>query len=406
MEKDFRSCGVVGNPGIVMSSVHVVEGQTLTLLRNGKEYFPRLVAAIDSATHSVYLETYIYATDAIGHRVAEALKCAARRGVMTYLLVDGYGSAHLSSAWMDELRAAGVEVLKFRPEISWLTFRRQRLRRLHRKLAVVDGRIAFVGGINIVSDVPGGEILQPRLDYAVEIQGDTVVRIHAAMRRLWALVSWMNFRRQHKLERIHPAHAHVAQQKVLFLLRDNLRHRRDIEHAYLKAIDEARHEIILANAYFLPSQRLRHALQDAAYRGVKVVLLLQGKVEYRMQHYATLALYDELLRAGVEIHEYHASYLHAKVAVVDGHWATVGSSNIEPFSLWLAREANLVVRDIKFAESLRASLMQEMAQGALMLEHSTWSKRSAWMRLLTRASYVMMRVLTSVIGYARGHDDV
>ncbi len=389
-----------------MSNVHVVEDQTLTLLQNGKEYFPRLVAAIDNATHSVYLETYIFATDAIGHSVAEALRGAARRGVRTHLLVDGYGSAHLSSAWMDELRAAGVEVLKFRPEISWLTFRRQRLRRLHRKLAVVDGSIAFVGGINIVSDVPGGEILQPRLDYAVEVQGETVVRIHAAMRRLWALVSWMNFRRQHKLERIHPAHAHVAQQKVLFLLRDNLRHRRDIEHAYLKAIDEARHEIILANAYFLPSQRLRHALQDAAYRGVKVVLLLQGKVEYRMQHYATLALYDELLRAGVEIHEYHASYLHAKVAVVDGHWATVGSSNIEPFSLWLAREANLVVRDIKFAESLRASLMQEMAQGALMLEHSTWSKRSAWMRLLTRASYAMMRVLTSVIGYARGHDDV
>ena len=151
-----------------MSNVHVVEGQTLTLLQNGKEYFPRLVAAIDNATHSVYLETYIFATDAIGHSVAEALRGAARRGVRTHLLVDGYGSAHLSNAWMDELRAAGVEVLKFRPEISWLTFRRQRLRRLHRKLAVVDGSVAFVGGINIVSDVPGGEILQPRLDYAEE----------------------------------------------------------------------------------------------------------------------------------------------------------------------------------------------------------------------------------------------
>lgn len=389
-----------------MSSVHLVEGQTLTLLHNGTEYFPRLISAIDSAAQSVYLETYIYATDAIGHSVAEALRRAARRGVRTHLLVDGYGSAPLTTAWMDELRASGVEVLKFRPEISWLTFRRQRLRRLHRKLAVVDGRIAFVGGINIVNDVPGGEILQPRLDYAVEVQGDTVVRIHAATRRLWALVSWMNFRRQHKLERMQPTHAHAAQHKVLFLLRDNLRHRRDIEHAYLKAIDDARHEIILANAYFLPSQRLRLALINAARRGVKVVLLLQGKVEYHMQHYATLALYDELLRAGMEIHEYHASFLHAKVAVVDGHWATVGSSNIEPFSLWLAREANLVVRDVKFAESLRASLMQEMAEGALMLEHSTWSKRSAWMRLLTRASYAMMRVLTSVIGYARGHDDV
>ncbi len=389
-----------------MSSTHLIDGHTLTLLYNGGEYFPRLVSAIDSATHSVYLETYIYATDAIGRMVTEALQRATRRGVRTHLLLDGYGSAHLSAAWLEELRASGVGVLKFRPAISWLSFRRQRLRRLHRKLAVVDERIAFVGGINISDDVPGGEILKPRLDYAVEVQGDTVAQIHASMRRLWTLVSWTNFKRQHKLEKLQPARAHAAQQKVIFMLRDNLRHRRDIEHAYLKAIGGARHEIIIANAYFLPSQRLRRALLHAAQRGVKVVLLLQGKVEYRMQHYATLALYDELLRAGVEIHEYHASYLHAKVAVVDGSWATVGSSNIEPFSLWLAREANLVVRDAGFAGSLRASLLQEMAQGALRLEHSTWSKRSAWMRLLTRISYALVRVLTGVIGYARGRDDI
>ena len=389
-----------------MSSVHIVDGQTLTLLHNGGEYFPRLLKAIDNATHSVYLETYIYATDATGTLVAEALQRAVKRGVRTHLLVDGYGSAHLPASWMDQLRASGVQVLKFRPEISWLTFRRQRLRRLHRKLAIVDGRIAFVGGINIVNEVPGGGIMEPRLDYVVEVQGETVARVHSAMRRLWALVAWMNFRRQHKLERIHPSRTSAPQQKVVFLLRDNLRHRRDIEQAYLAAIVSAKHEIILANAYFLPSQRFRLALQSAAQRGVKVVLLLQGKVEYHMQHYATLALYDELLRVGIEIHEYHASYLHAKVAVVDGQWATVGSSNIEPFSLWLAREANLVVYDAKFAESLRASLLHEMAVGARMLEHSTWDKRSTWMRLLTRSCYTLIRLLTSVIGYARGRDDV
>ena len=292
------------------------------------------------------------------------------------------------------------------PEISWLTFRRQRLRRLHRKLAVVDRRIAFVGGINIVNDVHGGEAAKPRFDYAVEIRGDTVASVHKAMRHLWILVSWTNFRRQQKLEKPRPADARLPQPKIRFLLRDNLRHRRDIEQAYLKAIGGARHEIIIANAYFLPARRLRNALLHAAQRGVKVVLLLQGKVEYHIQHYATLALYDELLGAGMEIHEYQASYLHAKVAVVDGQWATVGSSNIEPFSLWLAREANLVVRDVDFAGALRASLLQEMAQGALMLEHSTWNKRSVWMRLVTRASYTLIRILTGVIGYARGRDDV
>ena len=133
---------------------------------------------------------------------------------------------------------------------------------------------------------------------------------------------------------------------------------------------------------------------------------MQGKVEYRLQHYATLALYDEMLRVGMEIHEYRASYLHAKVAVVDGSWATVGSSNIEPFSLWLAREANLVVHDTEFAAVLRTSLLHEMEQHALLLEHATWRKRGIGMRLMTRASYAMIRLMTGVIGYARGRDDV
>jgi cardiolipin synthase len=389
-----------------MSSEHHIDGHTLTLLHNGAEYFPRLIAAIDSATASVYLETYIFVDDAIGRGVACALQRAAHRGVSTHLLVDGYGSAELSKTWVHELRASGVAVLWFRPEISWLTFRRQRLRRLHRKLGVIDGRTAFVGGINIADDVPGGEITRPRLDYAIQMQGEIVARVHAATRRLWTLVSWINFRHRRRPEKSSPARAISEHQKVRFLLRDNLRHRRDIEQAYIKAITGARHEIILANAYFLPSQKLRHVLLAAAMRGVKIKLLLQGKVEYRLQHYATLALYDELLRAGMEIHEYHASYLHAKVAVVDGYWATIGSSNIEPFSLWLAREANLVVRDTEFAAALRESLLDEMEHNALLLEHATWQKRGLGMRLLTRASYAMIRLMTSVIGYARGRDDV
>jgi cardiolipin synthase len=388
-----------------MSSAHHIDGHVLTLLQNGAEYFPRLLGAIENAKHSVYIETYIYAEDAVGKNVADALIRAAGRGVAVHVLVDGYGSAELSRAWAHELRRAGVEMLWFRPEISWLTLRRTRLRRLHRKLAVVDGRLAFIGGINIASDIPDG-IEIPRLDYAVELTGDIAVRIHAAMRRLWLLVSWINFRHRRPPEKPRASHALSPHHKVRFLLRDNLRHRRDIENAYIHAIVEAESEIIIANAYFIPSQRFRRVLLHAAERGVKVILLLQGRVEYRLQHYATLALYDALLRAGVEIHQYHASYLHAKVAVIDGKWATVGSSNIEPFSLWLAREANLVVQDASFAERLRGSLLYEMERNARHLKHDTWNKRSIRMRLLTRAAYAMIRLMTGVIGYARGRDDV
>jgi len=391
-----------------MSSTHLVDGHNLTLLRNGEEYFPRLIATIDAAVQSVFLETYIFAADASGRLVSEALRRAAKRGVSVHLLMDGFGSVNFPQGWVDELRAAGVWVLWFRPEIARFRLRRHRLRRLHRKLAVVDERIAFVGGINIIDDVPGGQITLPRLDYAVEVQGYAAGRIYAAMQRLWTLVLWTNFRRRQarKNGKLYPEHTVDLREKVILLLRDNLRHRRDIEQAYLLAIGGAQREIIIANAYFLPGLQLRRALLNAVQRGVKVVLLLQGRVEYRLQHYATLALYDELLSAGVEINEYHASFLHAKVAVVDGNWATVGSSNIDPFSLWLGREANLVVRDAGFSESLRTSLLYEITNAAHPVEHSVWRTKSLWRKLLLRASYVVARLLTGLIGYARGGDDV
>lgn len=388
-----------------MSSTHLVDGHTLTLLHNSEEYFVRLIAAIESATHSIYLETYIYAADATGRKFSDALQRAAKRGVAVRLLLDGYGSADLPQEWIDEMLAAAVEVLWFRKEVGRFSFRRYHLRRLHRKLALVDERIAFVSGINICNDFPEGMVLAPRLDYSVEVQGDTVGHIHASMQRLWMLVSWTHFRQQREHAKLKAEKSKDAQHKVALLVRDNLRHRRDIEHAYLKAISAAQQEIIIANAYFLPGMRLRRALLGAARRGVRVTLLLQGRVEYRLQHYATLALYDELLAAGVEIHQYHISFLHAKVAVVDGYWATVGSSNIDPFSLWLAREANLEVRDAGFAEALRTSLMQEIAQGALRVSHSTWREHGLFTRILMRTSYVLVRFLSGITGYARSHDD-
>lgn len=389
-----------------MSNAIQVTGHTLRLLRNGEEYFPRLVAAIDAATRSVYLETYIYAADSSGRVVAEALRRAAMRGVAVHLLLDGFGSADFSRVWADELRAAGAEVMWFRPQISWLTFRRERLRRLHRKQAVVDGRIAFVGGINITDDNSDDVSAAPRLDYAVELEGEEVERIHITMRRLWLLVLWSSFRKRREREKLRLQYPEPTQKQVRYLFRDNVRHRHDIEHAYLKAISGARHEIIIANAYFLPGRRFRHALLHAARRRVRVVLMLQGRTDHPLLRFATLALYDELLKAGVEIHEYHTSFMHAKVAVIDGRWATVGSSNIDPFSLWMAREGNLVVRDEKFAAALYASLMQEIEQGARLVRHAAWVKQGLLARLLPRISYALVRLIVGVAGYPNGRDSV
>lgn len=388
-----------------MSQPNQVAGHTLRLLRCGEEYFPRLVAAIEAATESVYIETYIYATDGSGRLVAAALQRAARRGVAVHLLLDGFGCSEFPSTWREELQATGVQVLLFRPQISWLTLRRERLRRLHRKLALVDGRIAFIGGINIIDDT-SDRLGAPRLDYAVEVQGETVERIHASMRRLWAMVSWISFRKRHEHDKLRLLLPPATQQQVAFVFRDNLRHRNDIQQAYLDAIAGARHEIVIACAYFMPGHNFRHALMDAARRGVRVVLMLQGRRDHPLLHYATLALYDELLGAGLEIYEYHASFMHAKVAVIDGYWATVGSSNIDPFSLWLAREANLVVRDGGFAATLRASLQQEMEHGGRPVPRSAWVHKGFWARLLPRISYVLVRLLVGVSGRSRERDNV
>lgn len=386
-----------------MSSTHQVAGHTLTLLRNGEEYFPRLVAAIDDAVKTIYLETYIYAADASGQLILAALKRAAKRGVLVRLMLDGFGSADLPPAFEQELLEGGVTLLWFRKEAGNFSFRRYHLRRLHRKLALIDGRIAFVGGINIIKDNPEG-MESPRLDYAVQVEGGVVKEIHAAMQQLWALLSWTNLKQRGLRKKIRlPA---PAGQEVAFLVRDNFRHRRDIEHAYLKAIAEATNEIIIANAYFLPGRQFRRALLDRVQAGVRVILLLQGRVEYRLQHYATLAMYDEFLNAGVEIYEYQASFMHAKVAVVDGKWATVGSSNIDPFSLWLAREANLAVLDASFAGSLRDDLMQHINQRSRKILRSGWREWNVFLWLLMRFSYAFTRILTGIIGSAKGRDDI
>jgi cardiolipin synthase A/B len=237
----------------------------------------------------------------------------------------------------------------------------------------------------------------------VRVKGLTAGEIHAAMRRLWSVVSWANLSQRGKEIKLlvtgdqRPA----TSPDITVLLRDNVRHRRDIERAYLDAIDTARHEIIIANAYFLPGRVFRQALIQAASRGVRVVLLLQGRVEFWIQHYATHALYDEFLGAGVEIHEYQASYLHAKVAVVDGSWATVGSSNIDPYSLLLAREANLAIRDEGFAGELRASLLAAIAGDAVRIGDEYGGARNFFGRLIARLSYGVVRMLVGVLGHRR-----
>jgi cardiolipin synthase A/B len=395
-----------------------VDGNEVTLLQAGAEFFPALLDAVGAARRHVWIETYIYADDDTGRRIAAALAAAAARGVEVRLLVDGFGTRQLPPAIDATLREAGVAVRTYAPVRRLLTLNRERLRRLHRKLACIDGAVGFVGGINILDDLwdPNhGALDHPRLDYAVHLRGPIVADVHYAMARLWWQLSMREVpRRLTGRGGTGPADVRppgwlqlpdsrakpIGHLRAMLVLRDNLAFRRSIESAYLKALGGARREALIANAYFFPGRRFRRALKAAASRGVRVRLLLQGRIEYPLPHLASQALYDELLRAGVEIVEYHRSFMHAKVAVIDD-WATVGSSNIDPFSLLLSREANVMVFDAGFAKQLREQLLESIQEGGAALALTQHAARPWTRRLLNWLAYRLLRLGVTVSGAAR-----
>ena len=382
------------------------QGNRVELLRTGDEYFPAVEAAIASARAEVHLESYIFADDPAGRRMAQTLAEAAGRGVSVRVLVDGFGADNLRRSLREILEPAGVSVLVFRPELGRLTLRRRRLRRLHRKLVVIDGEVGFCGGINVIDDRDGRTSGPPRFDFAVRVRGPIVADMHRTVQRLWTLVELTTRARSDapRLDVSPSPPVDLPGRRAAFLIRDNIGYRRAIEEAYLEAIANAQREVFIACAYFLPGRQFRRALRDAALRGVRVRLLLQGLPEHLLVHHATHALYGSLIDAGIEIHEYTLTYLHAKVAVVDGRWSTVGSSNIDPFSLLLSREANVIVEDEGFATDLRAALEAGLAEGAVPIVQETWARKPWTARVASWIAFQISRILMGLTGYARADD--
>ena len=376
-------------------------GNAIGLLRNGAEYFPAMIAAIDGAEREVWLETYIFADDVSGRAVASALARAARRGVTVRVLVDGWGArSYLTPDLERVLTDAGVQVMRYRPEVAPWQFRSHRMRRLHRKLSHVDGRIAFVGGINVIDDMNTPGHKPPRVDFAVSVRGPLLGSIVQTMQRVWAIVELAQLKTSDVPLFPPDIEAEIAgMQTAKFVIRDNLRYRRDIERAYMAAIRTSRSEILIATAYFFPGADFRRALIAAVERGVRVTLLLQARVEYRLLHYASRALYGQLLSAGIAIQEYHRSFLHAKVAVIDDNWATVGSSNIDPYSFLMAREANVFVRDPVFADRLRLELLTMIESGARPVPPQRWAERSRLAKAASWIAYGIVRVAMGVLRY-------
>jgi len=396
-------------------------GHQVQLLEGGQEFFSALVQSIDDSLREVRLETYIFSVEGAGQQIACALERAALRGVQVFVLMDGVGTPNLAPQWVNRFLAAGVNWRIFSPLGRFGILVPSRWRRMHRKLCVVDGAVAFCGGINVLDDFydPNyGTLESPRFDFAVRVTGPLVRTAHEATAQFWSRLKAVNLLRQsdfregwHALqeavwlarkaagggseERVPPPSDAIQADLVL---RDNVHNRSRIERSYRQAIGAATQEIIIANAYFVPGRKLRKGLIHAAQRGVRVRLLLQGRYEYFMQYHAARPVYGALLEAGVEIHEYSVSFLHAKVAVIDGHWATVGSSNLDPLSLLLAREANVFVDDVRFALDLRTRLERAMTFGGERIEPAAYANRPWHQLVLDRCAFGVMRALLFLTG--------
>lgn len=382
-------------------------GNRVNLLKGGDELFPAMCRAIASARHEVWLATYIFHDDASARTVIEALVAAAKRGVLVRVVLDGFGSKASCAPIKQELEAAGVSMAIFRPMVGWRSWLQPiQLRRLHEKLCVVDGRVGFVGGINLIDDrfdLTHGHSDLPRLDFAVEAEGPVVDPIRQATRAVWtrarlardfsdemrAIAASNRPTEQLRgvLQRVSAPKGGVPLPveglppvRAAFVQRDNFRRRRTIERAYISAIRSAEKRVDLVSPYFYPAQSFRRTLRQAARRGVKVRLLLQGKLDYKVAGLMARVLYAELLSSGVRIFEYTPAFLHAKVGVVDDDWATVGSSNIDPLSLLLNLEANLIVRDADFTADLAGAFEAAIAQSHEVTE-AELPQRGLWPRL-------------------------
>ncbi len=386
-----------------MRHLSFVDNNDVTLLESGTAFFPALVAAIDAAQYDILFETYIFAEDPTGDLVRDALIRAAGRGVKVRVLVDWIGTEHRTAKRLGGIfLQGGVHYRVFNP---WC---KRGIARSHRKIAVIDRAVAFVGGINVNDDwlcdhAEHKRLAAPRWDFTVQVRGPLVAQIHDEAQGQWLRAGHLKFRQRIELfkeMRKKPVQSCEFPAKAAFVVRDNLRNRSTIQRAYLQALGRAKDSVLLATPYFAPGRKFRKALAHAARRGVKVTLLI-GVGEFVIQDMVAHSFYPKLLADGIKVVEYQKTQLHAKVAVVDDDWATVGSSNCDGLSLFLNQEANVVVLDERFAATMREHIERGIADGVPVraedYAHTGWFRRASY-----GFAYMVYKLVMRIfaIGYA------
>jgi cardiolipin synthase len=369
-----------------------VAGHKVSLLRNGVEAFPAMLAAIDAAEQQILLEMYWFDSDATGRRFAHALMRAADRGVEVAVVFDSLGSIEADFGMFDEMRLAGVRVVEFNPIRPWhKRFRVEALtRRDHRKILVVDRKLGFTGGINLADYwSPLDEGGAGWRDDMVQVEGPAVQGFADCFRASWEEEDGGPLLYDHA----RPAVRDDAPGPSVRVLGNEIhKERREIVRAYVYHIYRAHRRIWIANSYFLPDRRILRALELASLRGVDVRVLLPGKSDVEIVRIASRAIYERLLKASIRIFEWQENVLHSKSAVIDGRWSTIGTFNMDHRSIRVNMEVNLAVRDEGFGAVMEDSFRADFA-ASREVSYADFVRRPFPGRILEKAAYRLKNLL-------------
>ena len=353
-----------------------LDGNSVKLLKSGTVALASILKAVEQARQSICLQFYIYRNDEAGRVLSDALMKKAVEGVPVYILYDHLGSILTPRSLWKELRSADIHVAVTHP-FRWNALRSYE-HRDHRKLLIVDSRLAFTGGLNIANEYIG-----PRQDHwrdtGVIIEGPAARELYEHFRHAWD--TWFKAYRH-----IPPPPEPTEPTKddtisgnlpVLPIVTQSGRIRRRMRNLFQHSIRNSRDEILLTTAYFFPGRRIVHALVNAAQRGVRVQLLMPARSDVTIAHYAGRHFFARLLKAGVEIHEYRGRMLHAKTYVFDSQWSIVGSANLDHRSFRLNDEGNVGILDKGFGASMK-DMFHEDLKSSTSLEYNEWLKRPLW----------------------------
>lgn len=365
----------------VFAEVSVGEN-TIALLKDGAQVYPAMLRAIASARSTICLETYIFRDDTTGRRFIEALKERARAGVETLVMYDDWGSS-LAASTVVEMRDAGIRVVAFRP-FQWAGSLGRVFahlsRRNHRKSLIIDGAIAFAGGLNISNEyaavADGGDGWR---DTHVRLCGPVATELESLFLKTWNRNRGVAHYQSHRFERARANH----DSRISILSNDFASSRKDIRRAYIAAISKAQHSVLLTNAYFLPPAKIMKVLTAAARRGVRVGIILGAKTDVKLVLWAARGTYRRMLKAGIELYEFNERILHAKTGVIDGAWVTVGSSNLDALSLRKNLEVNAFIHDPALGAAMERLFAEDIAVSERMTLESVrrfgfWQRLASW----------------------------